>query len=973
MSVIEKINERLTIDEVLKFLPTLEEQGHNYVGKCPTGHDSKSGTSFQVNTLEPNFHCFNCGVHGNYIHLIELVKYGTSSAGKTGSPTFKDTIKLLCEEYGIEGEGTNSERGQVGDIIDVVIEHYHSQLKSSSSMLKACADKYGLTEDFIISERWGYGRECPGKKLLNFFSADELLSTGLFNKTKTGSVFHIYQNRIVMPYNDRGRVYYSIGRKTKQTKGINGADASKYYKQYIHSAKRPYVSKCIQNEIIKFYKDTGSVLITEGITDFLSAKMHGFNSVSAVTTSFKKAEFESVVNFCKRFQKVFIVTDNDENGAGQKGNRRIAEMLLDAGVHAYSVLLPRPDTAAKIDLNEYLREHSRGDLESLLNAAPPYLDHCLEQIKDDTHLDQVMDELEPVIEGLKAWGGANAEIYLSNKVKPRFNLDQFPEVFKSIKESVFKVENKANEYVSYEDIFNENDTNISLISSGQDYYNEALYYTITRPEATTDKNGIVRIVNSLFMVNSNREILTVKDYQIINASLAIRRKLSPEYNSENWTFKGTKYSVQAFVNGDAQVKPDEVFERIDSFQRRFIYQAYDNDHAVVAVAIMASYLLMCFQAIPYFHLLAERASGKTTLLEIINMLGFNSVMASSISDAALFRMVESHKPLLLIDEAENLNPSPKQREAGSSEKLELLKSGYKKSGAATRCEGQSNVVVTFYNYCMKFFAGTRTIDSVLGDRTIPIEMRRAMSDIQLEELIESKIKDEAQEIRDMLHCFAMQYVKEVTHIYTNDLDMHKEMLKEYKVMFRQRELWAPLLTMGLLVDKYSPNTRIFNTLLEKAKNSTETKETFGGDSKGMEIVEKLYLWMKRVQGNEIHSMILLYSGDIYLRKGLTEHFIKDELRSDENEDDFHYVNYNVLKNVLRKYHAIDKDSEMKRFNTGATRGNALHLDPKRMLESLMIYKNDYDEDVLVDIQAYEAEHGKRPDKKDVTFEDMGMD
>src|SRR6202040_793295 len=49
---------------------------------------------------------------------------------------------------------------------------------------------------------------------------------------------------------------------------------------------------------------------------------------------------------------------------------------------------------------------------------------------------------------------------------------------------------------------------------------------------------------------------------------------------------------------------------------------------------------------------ATKRSGKTTLLEIISMLAPRSLSASNITAAALFRVIESFKPTLLIDEAD---------------------------------------------------------------------------------------------------------------------------------------------------------------------------------------------------------------------------------------------------------------------------------------------------------------------------------
>jgi len=320
MTIIDELNTRLTIDEVLHFLPELKKNGSNYVGKCPSGHESKSGTSFQLNTIEPTFNCFNCGIHGSYIHLVELIKFGTSSSGKGGTQSFKETLKFLADKYALNNDRQEYDRNEaVFDIIEWVIEDYHNQLQTKSpGLIGGIQKKYGLTEEFINREKWGYGHDCPSQRASEFWSIEEILSTGLFNKSsksRTG-LFHIYHNRIVIPYNNLGRVRYSIGRKTKKTSPWpDGREAPKYFKQYINRENRPYVSTAIKNEIVSCNKDFNEIIITEGITDYLVAKMHNLNAVSAVTTSFKKDEYQKVVMFCGKFKKVFIANDNDDNEA----------------------------------------------------------------------------------------------------------------------------------------------------------------------------------------------------------------------------------------------------------------------------------------------------------------------------------------------------------------------------------------------------------------------------------------------------------------------------------------------------------------------------------------------------------------------------------------------------------------------------------------------------------------------------------
>lgn len=987
MSIIEKINERLTIDEVLTFLPGLKQKGHDWEGKCPTGHDSKSGKSFKINTIDPTFNCFNCGVRGSYIHLIELIKFGRSSAGEGGTHTFKDTIKFLADRYRLSNEQSEyTQKESVFDIIDWAIADYHEQLSTHHPELFAVIkNKWGLDKDFINRERWGYGHSCPSVRMSEFWTRAELLSTGLFNETsrsKTG-VFHIYQGRIIIPYNNKGRVRYTIGRKTKATKDWgDGKEAPKYFKQYIHRETRPYVSECIKNEIIYCNRDYHEVVITEGITDYLAAKMHSLNAVSAVTTSFKKVEYEKVVNFCKKFKTVYIANDNDENEAGQKGTKSISEMLIDAGINPFVILLPRTAGEDKADFAGYVKNSGIEDLNKLKRESVTYIEFLINKIPKDVDKSVLLDRLSPIIKTLSKQPKEMVEIFILDKIKTRFKLASMKNLLKKIKDSVeestsqLEFQNpKDHIKKNTQEIFDDNANNIKMVSSGQDYQKGILYYTITRPYQATDKHGIVKIINKLFVVSSDKKITEVQDYQVISDGFALSRKSSPDFRCEYWSFKGSAYSIENYIKGVVKIDPAVLYQRIKKFVQKYVYFKEEYEATFCAVAIMTSPLFMVFNAIGYIHLWAERQSGKTTMLEIFQMLGFNTRLASSISSAALYRSIELFRPLLLVDEAEDLNQSARARENRPSEKLELLKSGYKKSGSASRCEGQDNTVVTYSNYCLKVFASIKTIDTTLWDRMIVIEMKRAKEGNKIEELIEARVIDETNEIRDMLYCYALEHCGEINKNYLTNLECKKDELVKNKVTFRSKELFTPYFCVAMLIDQYEPDAKTFNGLLEKALRSIETKETFRGDSKSMEIVEKLYQWTKRVQNSEIISMTMLYDMDIYMRKGITDYFIKEVLKSEENEDDFHYMNYQKLKQTLRKFDVIDKDCEFKSYSFSGKRGAALMLSEERMIESLITYKNDFDEEVLKDILAHKKRTGMTVKDEDVTFdlEEAGVD
>ena len=52
----------------------ISQNKNTLVGTCPAGHPSSSKKSFHVDTHKQLCHCFNCGMGGDVISLVESVK-----------------------------------------------------------------------------------------------------------------------------------------------------------------------------------------------------------------------------------------------------------------------------------------------------------------------------------------------------------------------------------------------------------------------------------------------------------------------------------------------------------------------------------------------------------------------------------------------------------------------------------------------------------------------------------------------------------------------------------------------------------------------------------------------------------------------------------------------------------------------------------------------------------------------------------
>jgi putative DNA primase/helicase len=166
------------------------------------------------------------------------------------------------------------------------------------------------------------------------------------------------------------------------------------------------------------------------------------------------------------------------------------------------------------------------------------------------------------------------------------------------------------------------------------------------------------------------------------------------------------------------------------------------DHGAVTIALW----ILFAHAIDAFVIAAilsvespEKRCGKTTLLELIELLAPRGYMSANASTATVFRITDKHKPTLILDEAETFLTSDK------TELIGILNAGYRRRSAyVDRCEGDKNEVRRFSAWSPKVVGLIGSIGAIrdtLQDRSIPIRMRRKRRDEKLARLRHDRIEE----------------------------------------------------------------------------------------------------------------------------------------------------------------------------------------------------------------------------------------
>jgi hypothetical protein len=109
--------------------------------------------------------------------------------------------------------------------------------------------------------------------------------------------------------------------------------------------------------------------------------------------------------------------------------------------------------------------------------------------------------------------------------------------------------------------------------------------------------------------------------------------------------------------------------------------------------------------------------GKSTNLELLEMACHRPRITSNISPAALYRLIETCRPTILIDEADT-------HLIHSTELRNVLNAGHKRGGRVTRVD-QGDTIRDFDVFSPVVIACIGDLPATLADRSINIRMQRA--------------------------------------------------------------------------------------------------------------------------------------------------------------------------------------------------------------------------------------------------------
>jgi hypothetical protein len=230
----------------------------------------------------------------------------------------------------------------------------------------------------------------------------------------------------------------------------------------------------------------------------------------------------------------------------------------------------------------------------------------------------------------------------------------------------------------------------------------------------------------------------------------------------------------------------ELLDEVRTAIRRFC--VLPGDHELVAVVLWCalSHLLAEFDYAPRLVIRsAEKRSGKSRLLEVVDALVYSPLRAVNATVAFVFRSLDSKlPPTLLFDEADTIFGSK-----GVADKNEefrgLLNAGFQRGLPFGRIVGPDHAPQEFSTFAMAALAGIGRMPETIEDRAVVVVMKRRKGEESVQPYRVRRDGPELNGLRDRLAAWADTVREQAGGTYP-----------QMPIDDRAADLWEPLVSVA---------------------------------------------------------------------------------------------------------------------------------------------------------------------------------
>ena len=417
----QEIRNANDIVDVVSQYVILKRSGKNFMGLCPF-HKEKS-PSFSVSPDRQYFHCFGCNKGGDVFTFVSEIE----------RISFKETIELLAERAGIKlpiAENSEFNKNQylkdrMYKINSVSAMFYHERLyKPIAKIAQNYVKTRKLDNNTLKAFKIGYSGEFNElyKHLIAAgFKDNEILATGLVNKTDKGDFIDRFRKRLMFPIMDAsGRVIAFGGRKLENNEKLA---------KYINSNENLVYSKKKHLFALNLAKQSNSkkIILVEGYMDAISLYQRGITNVVA---SLGTALTEEQGRLLRKYSEQVILS-YDSDSAGQEAILRALNILDKQGCDARVLQME----GAK-DPDEFVIKYGSGRFNLLVDNAISLVEFKIKMLKQNYNLENANDKIKFLKELSRVLSG------VENKIEREIYVDKISVLYNISKEAIYAEINK---------------------------------------------------------------------------------------------------------------------------------------------------------------------------------------------------------------------------------------------------------------------------------------------------------------------------------------------------------------------------------------------------------------------------------------------------------------------------------------------------------------------------------------------------
>lgn len=180
--------------------------------------------------------------------------------------------------------------------------------------------------------------------------------------------------------------------------------------------------------------------------------------------------------------------------------------------------------------------------------------------------------------------------------------------------------------------------------------------------------------------------------------------------------------------------------------------------------------------------------GKTRTLEILRELSHRAIVTANASTAALVRSInEEDPPTLVLDEADTVFGSRRERADSAEDLRGILNAGHSRGWPYIRWDPKSRLREDCSTFAMAAMGGIGDLPDTIEDRAVVIPMRRRAPGEPISQWRTRRVVPKLRELRDRLHATVRAHLAELA-----------DAEPDVPVEDRAADVWEPLLAIAEL-------------------------------------------------------------------------------------------------------------------------------------------------------------------------------